>query len=118
MEDLTEKFTHLYNVIASKSFQNKESLGGEIPFFISAYHAVQELEVKDSIVLLKNKLASNGVKVLELNLYDIVCEILEDKGGVERMFQFEKTKSKTLPVAKETLVKVLATKDVDVCDSI
>ena len=34
------------------------------------------------------------VKILELNLYDIVCEILEEKGGMERMFNIELTKSK------------------------
>jgi hypothetical protein len=94
MEDVTAKFTHLYNVISSKRFLNKEALGGEIPFFISAYDAKQELEVRDSIKLLKNKLETNGVIVLELNLYDIVCDILEEKGGMERMFTIEKTKSK------------------------
>lgn len=95
MEDITEKFTHLYKVISSKSFLNKESLGGEIPFFISAYNAIQEMQVKDSIKLLKNKLETSGVRVLEINLYDMVCEILEEKGGIERMFQVEKTKSKS-----------------------
>lgn len=94
MEDITTKFTHLYNVISSKRFLNKEALGGEIPFFISAYHAKQELEVREAIKLIKNKLENNGVSVLELNLYDIVCEILEGKGGMERMFKIEITKSK------------------------
>lgn len=94
MEDITAKFTHLFNVISSKRFLNKEALGGEIPFFISAYDAKQEIEVRDSIKLLKNKLETSGVSVLELNLYDIVCEILEEKGGMERMFNIELTKSK------------------------
>lgn len=94
MEDVTAKFTHLYNVISSKRFLNKEALGGEIPFFISAYDARQELEVTDSIKLLKNKLETTGVSVLELNLYDIVCDILEEKGGINRMFKIEQTKSK------------------------
>ena len=71
-----------------------EALGGEIPFFISAYDATQELEVRESIKLLKNKLKTSGIEVLEINIYDIVCEILEEKGGMERMFQAEKGKSK------------------------
>jgi hypothetical protein len=94
MEDITEKFTHLYNVISSTRFLNKEALGGEIPFFISTYNAKQELQVTEDIKLLINKLESSGVTVLEINLYDIVCEILEDKGGMERMFKVEKVKSK------------------------
>jgi len=94
MEDVTAKFTHLFNLISSKRFLNKEALGGEIPFFISAYDAKQEIEIRDSIKLLKNKLETSGVSVLELNLYDIVCEILEERGGIERMFKFEQAKSK------------------------
>lgn len=94
MEDITQKFTHLYNVISSPKFLKKESLGGEIPFFISSYNPVKENEVTGSIKLLKNKLETNGVSVLEINLYDVVCDILEAKGGVERMFEVEKLRSK------------------------
>jgi hypothetical protein len=94
MEDITAKFTHLFNIISTKRFLKKEALGGEIPFFISAYDAKQEIEVRESVKLLKNKLETSGITVLELNLYDIACEILEEKGGVERMFSIEVTKSK------------------------
>ena len=105
MEDITTKFAHLYSVISSKRFLNKEALGFEIPFFITAYDARQEFEVKDSIKLLKNKLETSGVSVLELNLYDIVCDILEEKGGIERMFKMElaKDKDKFLSALQSTL---------------
>jgi len=94
MEDIAKKFTHLYNIISSPNFLQKESLGGEIPFFISAYDPTMENEVTDSIKFLKNKLETSGVSVLELNLYDIVCAVLESKGGVDRMFEIEKLKKK------------------------
>jgi hypothetical protein len=105
MEDITSKFLHLYKVISSSSFLNKEALGGEIPFFITAYDAKQEVEVKDSIKLLKNKLETSGVSVLELNLYDIVCNILEEKGGMERMFSIEllRDKGRFLSALQSTL---------------
>ena len=93
-EDLAEKFDHLFKVISSKSFLRKEALGGEIPFFIAAYQAKQELEVERSIKMLIRKLDTNGVSVLEINLYDLVCEILDEKGGMERMFRVEKSRSK------------------------
>lgn len=94
MEDITAKFTHLFNVISTQRFLKKEALGGEIPFFISAYDAKQELKVVESIKLLKNKLETSGVSVLEINLYDLTIEILEEKGGMQRMFDIEKTRSK------------------------
>ena len=49
---------------------------------------------REEIRLLKKKLENQGVPILELNLYDLACEILEAKGGMERMFKVEKSKSK------------------------
>ncbi len=105
MADITEKFNHIYHVIASPQFLNKESLGGEIPFFIAAYDANQELETYASVKRLIKKLDSGGIPALEINLYDIVCQILEEKGGMERMFQVEKgrTKDKFLRALQSSL---------------
>ncbi len=94
MAEITQKFAHLYKVISSQTFLDKQSLGGEIPFFISTYDPRQELRVSEAVKLLKNKLETSGTKVLEVNLYDIVCELLEDKGGMQRMFEVEKVKTK------------------------
>ncbi len=94
MEETSKQFNHLYKVISSKRFLSKEALGGEIPFFISAYNAEKELLVVESIRMLKKKLDTSGVTVLEINLYDTVCELLEEKGGMERMFRVEKSRGK------------------------
>lgn len=94
MEDITSKFSHLFQVISSQRFLSREALGGEIPFFIAAYNAKQELAVADAIKRLIKKLDTAGVAVLEINLYDLVCEIFEEKGGMGKMFRVEKAKSK------------------------
>lgn len=89
MIETKEQFNHLYKVISSKKFLNKEALGGEIPFFISAYNAKKEILVRKSIELLKNKLESSGVPVLELDLYKISLEIIEEEIGLEEFFEIE-----------------------------
>ena len=94
MAELVKKFDNLFKKLSSKWFLRKDGLGGEIPFFISPYKAEQEIRVKESIEMLIRKLDTAGVPVLEINLYDLVCEILEGKGGMERMFRVEKAKSK------------------------
>ena len=94
MVELAKKFDDLFKKLSSSWFLKKDGLGGEIPFFISPYKAEQELQVKDAIRMLIKKLDTSGVSVLEINLYDLVCEILEEKGGMERMFRVEKAKSK------------------------
>ena len=92
MENLNKKFDHLFKVISKQGFLNKESLGGEIPFFISAYNAKQEIQVRESIGLLKNKLSNHGIEVLEINLFKLSCELLESNGGLERMYMVERAK--------------------------
>ena len=94
MVEIVKKFDDLYNKLSSSWFIRKDGLGGEIPFFISPYNAEDEINITESIALLKKKLDTVGVLVLEVNLYDLVCEILEEKGGMERMFRVEKAKSK------------------------
>lgn len=94
MEDIAKKFDHLYHVISTEEFLRMESLGGEIPFFISAFDAKQQNEVEKAIKGLKNKLELNGIPVLELNLYDIAMELLNQELGEGEIFELEKQMDK------------------------
>lgn len=94
MDSLSGKFEHLFRIISTESFLKMEALGGEIPFFIASYKAEEELACREEIKLIKRKLHTQGIPVLELNLYEIVCEILEQNGGAEKMFRAEKRRSK------------------------
>ena len=94
MKDINEQFDHLFKVISSPVFLKKQALGGEIPFFIMPYDPKLEIEVRKAIKGLINKLETSGTSVVEINLYDLVCDILDQKGGIDRMFRTEKAKSK------------------------
>jgi len=94
MEDIAKKFEHLYHVISTEEFLHMESLGGEIPFFISAFDPTQQIEVDTAIRGLKNKLELNGIPVLELNLYDITMDILNAELGDGEIFELEKSMTK------------------------
>ena len=105
MEDITKRFEHLYKVISSQEFLRMEALGGEIPFFIFAFDAKQQLEVDKAVRGLKNKLETNGIPVQEINLYDIALEILSDELGEGEIFELEKQMDKTQ--LKEAIQSVL-----------
>ena len=105
MEDIVKKFEHLYQVISNQEFLRMESLGGEIPFFIAAFDPKQQNDVKRAIRKLKNKLDTNGIPVLELNLYDIALELLNDELGEGEIFELEKTMDKR--EFKEALQSIL-----------
>ena len=93
-ENLAEKFEHLFSIIQTTKFLRKEALGGEIPFYISNFHPAQTLAMNKAIKGLINKLENTGVEVLELNLYDIGMEILEEQLGEGEIFQLEQDMDK------------------------
>lgn len=94
MEDIVKKFEHLYKVISNEEFLRMESLGGEIPFFISAFDAKQQNDVDKAVKGLRNKLETNGIPVLELNLYDISIDLLNSELGENEIFELEKNMDK------------------------
>jgi hypothetical protein len=93
-DDIAKKYKHLFTVIQMKKFLKMEALGGEIPFFISTYNPEQGLEITKAIHGLKNKLETKGIKILELNLYDIAIDILNEQLGEGEIFELEKQMDK------------------------
>lgn len=93
-ELLHRKFEHIYNVITNPSFLAMDSLGGEIPFWISSYEATQENGVNTEVHNLVKKLSNNGVQAQLINLFELSITILEENIGLEKMYKSEKRKSK------------------------
>ena len=93
-EDIVKKYQHLFTVIKMPKFLQMEALGGEIPFFISTYNPEQEPEIVKAIHSLKNKLENSGIEILELNMYDIVIELLDEQLGKGEIFELEKQMDK------------------------
>lgn len=110
MDNIVKQFEHLYNVISDQDFLHKKSLGGEIPFFVAAFDAKQQIEVDKAVKGLKNKLDNNGINVLELNLYDIIFDILNKELGEGEIFELEKSMDKT--EFKEALQSILDVNEV------
>lgn len=94
MENIVKKFEHIYQVITDKDFLQMKKLGGEIPFFIAAFDPKQQIDVDRAIRSLKNKLETNGIPVLELNLYDIALELLTEELSDGEIFELEITMDK------------------------
>ncbi|MEX0719827.1 MAG: DUF1788 domain-containing protein [Balneolaceae bacterium] len=93
-EILYRKFDHIYNVIQNPAFLNMDSLGGEIPFWISTYEATQENEVNTEIQNMVKKLQNNGIKPHLINLFELSISLLETHVGLEKIFKVEQRKSK------------------------
>lgn len=87
--DLTKQEEHLFSVLSGKRFRQMEGLGNEVPFFIYPYAPEDALEVAKSKKRIKNRLGNAGIRVREVNLFDLSVEILKERGVWERVLAAE-----------------------------
>jgi hypothetical protein len=93
-EDVSKREAHLITVLSSKRFLQMEGLGNEVPFFIYPYAPEEALEVANSKRRIKNRLGNIGIRICELNLYDVSVEILKERGVWERVLASESDQDK------------------------
>lgn len=72
-----EQFNNLYKILSSPRFLKKEGLGGELPFFIHSFPVNKQAEVETSTESLLKRLQSEGIEILEVNLYLLCMDILK-----------------------------------------
>lgn len=102
---IEKRFRHLHSVISGRRFREKQGIGNEIPFFICPFSPEEYIEMERLRGQLVTSLRSNGIAVLEINLYDLSVEILKDRGVWERILEIEESVSKN--ELKELLQGVL-----------
>lgn len=74
---LPERLPHLFAVISGRRFLDKQGLGNEVPFFICPFEPEEAEEMARLQRQLVNRLAQAGVRVLEINLYDLAIDLLQ-----------------------------------------
>jgi hypothetical protein len=100
-----ERFQHLYTVISGQRFLKKEGLGNEVPFFICPFRPEDAIEMARVRRQLVNRLGQAGVRVLEIDLYDLSIEMLRQRGIWEQVIEVEPSQPKD--ALKELLQGVL-----------
>lgn len=100
-----ERADHLYRVVTSERFLTKQGLGNEVPFFICPYPARDGLSMHEDRGDLVERLSHAGVKVLDLNLYDLAIEILQEREILDQILEVEANSEKA--EIKELLQGVL-----------
>ena len=95
--DIDADFAHLREIMESRSFRTNSGLAGEQPYYIYDYPPRQELEVAEHIRQLVSQLQTMTPKydgdyapqVLTLDLFDVVLEILGNRGILDRVLNRE-----------------------------
>ncbi|MGY0610648.1 DUF1788 domain-containing protein [Luteimonas sp. A501] len=104
---LADRFDHLVAVISSQRFLKMESLNNDIPFFICDYRAAEAVEMAKLQRQLINRLGQNGVRVLEINLYDLSFDLLQARGGSDDRSIWDQVVEEEPGWSKESLLELL-----------
>lgn len=88
-QSLANRFEHLVKVISSERFLQMRGLNNDLPFYICEFRASEAIEMQRLQRQLINTLGNlslpclrgRGVKVLEINLYDLSIELLQAREG-------------------------------------
>jgi hypothetical protein len=94
MKTIYERLDQILPIITGERFREIKGLGNEIAFYIFDYDPKDEMIVREHIAFLKQKINSTGteIQIKEFDLYEIMLEILESKGYLDKVFQMEQQK--------------------------
>ena len=84
-----DTINHIFDIVSNPRFINMEGLSGEIPFWVAPYDISKELKVESEIKHLVRKLKTSGFEPLCIDLFELSCEIIEEKIGMEELKQIE-----------------------------
>jgi hypothetical protein len=105
--EIYERLDKILPRVQEKRFRENKGLGNEIGFYIFDYDPSDELIVREHIKFLKQKINSEDseIEIKEFDLYEIILEILEDKGYLDKVFEMEKQRGTEyiINVIKKTL---------------
>jgi hypothetical protein len=87
---LRRRLDQIMPKIESADFLKNQGLGNEIGFYVFDYPAESELEVREHISFMTDKMQKRGKTFANINLFEIVIEILDSRKLTERAFKVQK----------------------------
>ena len=86
---------HLFKVVVSERFLTKQGLGNEVPFFIFPFPAEDGLFMDTDRKGLISRIHNTGKQVLDINLYNLVLDILTERGVLDQVLEIESDHDKS-----------------------
>jgi len=116
--NVTDRLNQILPRVTAEGFLSSEGIGNEIACYIFDYPASDELRVREHIEMMMDRLASHhgGLRVLHLNLLDVVLAYLEQRGLLAKTLKMQASKGDAAvlralkgPLAAEKLRDFIAT---------
>jgi len=87
--DPAQQEERLFAILSGERFLHMQGLGNEVPFFIYPYDPRLALEVDAARKRIVNRLSSRGLRVREIDLYDLAVDLLKARGDWDEVLQVE-----------------------------
>ena len=116
--NLASRLNQILPIVTSEAFLSSEGIGNEIACYIFDYPAQEELRIREHIEMMMGRMASHhtGLRVLHLDLLDVVLAYLEQRGLFDKALKMQSTKGDAAvlralkgPLAAEKLCDFIAT---------
>jgi len=94
MKTIYDRLDEIMQRITKKSFRENTGLGNEVGYYIFDYEPKYEMLVRDYVQFLKQKINGGDYDftIKEFDLYEIMLELLESKGYLEKNLKMEQEK--------------------------
>lgn len=91
---LGERLNEILPRITSEAFLSSQGIGNEIACYIFDYPAEDELQVREHLQMVLDRLASHhaALSVLHVNMLEVVLAYLDRRGLLDRALQMQATK--------------------------
>ncbi|WP_042224723.1 DUF1788 domain-containing protein [Oceanobacillus manasiensis] len=94
MKTIQERLDQILPKITDPSFKENKGLGNEVGYHIFDYQPEQEMVVRNHVAFIKERINNeqSDQRVVEFDLYEVILDILEEKGYLQKNFEMEQKK--------------------------
>lgn len=89
MKNITAQFDRLFGLFSAEDFLERRGVSTEVPFFICHYDPKEQVATDEVVKLLHEKLNTQGIKTLHVDLYDMMVGILKKINRLDWLLQNE-----------------------------
>ena len=92
--EFNERLDKIWDRISDEDFLANRGVANEVRYYVFDYEPCDELIIREKIKALKkqNNPDADGFQIVVYDLYEMVIQILEEKGYIEKCIKFEDDK--------------------------
>lgn len=92
--EFNERLDKIWDRISDEDFLANRGVANEVRYYVFDYEPCDELIIREKIKSLKkqNNPDADGFQIIEYDLYEMIIQILEEKGYLEKCIKFEEQK--------------------------